>query len=99
MQHKLQPKEKNYRAVDYLCKLGFPILNIRCALSKLTGLAHSEIAKRLKQSRSNVTLTITGKRNNKLVQEQIASVYGVPKDLLFPGKPDTNGPAQESDLN
>ncbi len=99
MQQKLHRNEKNYRAVDCLCNLGFPILNIRCALSKLTGLAHSEIAKRLGLSRSNVTLTINGQRKNKMIQERIASVYGVPKDLLFPGKPDPNSQMKDRDSN
>lgn len=71
-------------AVVWLKLLGFPMKNIRGCLSKLTDVTHGEIAKQGGVSRSQVTMTISGQRCQRNMQEVVASAYNTPVEVMFP---------------
>jgi hypothetical protein len=76
-------KSRNERAFRALRALGFPLKNIRLSFSKLTGISQPELADRLKISRQNATLHLSGRRRNPTIQRAIAVVYEVPVALFF----------------
>ena len=75
--------DKNRLAVAQLRLLDFPIESIRKALSKLTGIEHSEIARGLGVSRQTVTLHLCGYRHNPKVQQGIADALNIPVEDIF----------------
>ena len=77
-------KYKNHLAVIQLSRLGFPILNIRKALHKLTGVSQPQIAKQLNTTRQNITAHMDGRRNGQRIKQGIADALGVPVDAIFP---------------
>jgi len=70
-------------AIAQLKLLGFPLVNIRKSLHKLTGITQPEIARSLKVSRQTITKTINGERTNPDIQNAIAAIYGVDAKELF----------------
>ena len=70
-------------AVNCLSELGFPMNNIRVALPKLTGITYRQVAGIIGSSRAAVSNTMNSARGNPELQKKIASVYGVPCDLIF----------------
>jgi predicted transcriptional regulator len=75
---------RNLMAVQVLKAIGFDQSTILKALPKLTGLTHLQVARRLGISRSSVSSAINMERTNRRLQEQIAKVYDVPVEILFP---------------
>ncbi len=71
-------------AVQVLGAIGFDHINILQALSKLSGLKHDVVAKRVGCTRQAVTHVLNLKRNNRSLQEKISKVYRVPVDVMFP---------------
>jgi len=80
-------KSRNHLAVIQLKLLGFPILNIRKALSKLTGIEHKDAARIVGTTRSNVTQHIGGVRTTPETMASLAMIYEVPVDELFSDRP------------
>jgi len=70
-------------AVSQLRALGFPVINIRLALPKLTGLDHKKIAGAVGTSDKNITAHLNDHRQNAIIQKRIAKFYGVPTEELF----------------
>jgi transcriptional regulator with XRE-family HTH domain len=83
MESNIQPN-RNLMAVQVLRAIGFDQCNILKALPKLTGLTHPEVARRLGVSRQSVSSAINMDRTNRRLQQQVADVYDVPVDILFP---------------
>ena len=77
-------KSQNEMAVEQLKLLGYPMVRIRKALHKLTGISQPEIARAAGVSRQGVTAAVNGLRGNRDLQERIAGIYQVPVDLIFP---------------
>lgn len=77
----MQPE--NTRAVEALKDLGYPLINIRKAMHKLTGVSQPDMARLLGKSRQNITMTINGDRSNPELQRGIADIWAVPVDSLF----------------
>ena len=75
---------RNHQAVIELKKLGYPIINIRKSLHKLTGVTQLEIARRIGISRQGVTKYIEGRREKIEIKAQIAEIWGIPTEELFP---------------
>lgn len=73
----------NAEAVKTLKKLGYPLINIRKALPKLTGISQPQMAKMVNTSRPSITLTINGERTSTAMQTKIADIWQVPVDQLF----------------
>ncbi len=76
-------KNQTHVAVIQLKLLGYPLPNIRKALSKLTGITHADIAKQTGCKRVVITQTLGTRLNNPKVQAAISNIYGVPVDELF----------------
>ena len=89
MQHNFQ----NVLALHQLKILGYPLVNIRKAFHKLTGIGQPELAKMLGESRQNITLHIGGIRSKRAIQEGIAEIYHVPVEEFFDG-PSTGHPTK-----
>ena len=91
MYHTIQAKTKTnngtidqvVRAVTYLRELGFPLLNIRRALPKLTGVTNTMVAEKLGITRAAVTHAMNSERHNPYLQQDIAAVYGVDRHMIF----------------
>lgn len=89
MEQKLQQQtdcntNQNLMAVQVLSAIGFEHINILKALPKLTGLTHTEVARRVGCTRQAVNHTMLCARANRDLQEKLAKMYGVPVDILFP---------------
>lgn len=76
-------KNQTYLAVIHLKLLGYPLPNIRKALSKLTGITHADVARQAGRKRVVITQTIGTRLGNPKVQAEISNVYDVPVDELF----------------
>ncbi len=74
---------QNHKAVIQLKLLGFPLVNIRKSMSKLTGISQPNIAERIGTSRQNITSHVKGRSHNPETQEKIAEVWQVPAHELF----------------
>lgn len=74
---------KNHLAVIQLRLLGFPLVNIRKSLHKLTGITQPEMARTIGMSRQTVTMTVQSNRSKPEVQQKIADVFGIPVNELF----------------
>lgn len=70
-------------AVIQLKLLGYPLVNIRKALHKLTRITQPEMANAIGTSRQNITLNINGGRGNPKIQAKIAEIWNVPVEELF----------------
>ena len=89
------PKQSTHMAVLQLRLLEFPLVNIRRSLSKLTGIGHLEVSRKIGKQRQEITNTMIGQRHNIETQEAIARVYQVPRELLFDERgPDAGRAAQ-----
>jgi len=75
--------EKVSKAIPFLKHLGFPLVNIRKALPKLTGIQQQEIAIKIGTSDKNVTAHLNDHRHNAIIQKKLAEFYGVPTEELF----------------
>lgn len=76
-------KSKNHMAVIQLKLLGYPLVNIRKALHKLTGITQPEMSRKIGTSRQNITLNIDSSRGNPKIQARIAEIWNVPAEELF----------------
>ena len=76
-------KIQHTTTVQKLKELGYPLVDIRQAMPHLTGINHKDLAVILRKSRVYITLTISGQRKSPKLQQQIADVWGVPKEELF----------------
>jgi len=89
------PQQSAHMAVLQLRLLKFPLINIRRSLSKLTGIGHLEVSLKIGKKRQEITNTMLGQRHNIEIQEAIARVYQVPRELLFDERgPDAGRAAQ-----
>jgi transcriptional regulator with XRE-family HTH domain len=74
---------KNQKAVDYLRELSFPLLNIRTAMPKLTGITQPKVAKLVGLSRVTIAHYLTGRLRDPEAQRKIADTYGVSRESFF----------------
>ena len=74
----------NHLAFLELQKLGYPVVNIRKAFHKLTGIGQPDMAETIGTYRLRVTWNIDGSRSNPDVQAGIAKIWDIPVEVLFP---------------
>ena len=86
----MENQYQNAIALYKLKELGYPLMNIRKAFHKLTGIGQPELAKMLGESRQNITLHIGGIRTKRAIQEGIAEIYHVPVEEFFDGAQKNN---------
>jgi len=75
---------QNRLAVEELKSLGFPIVNIRRAMPKLTGTSQQRVADKIGLSRVSIGKYLDGRRNKEAVKVKIAEYWDVPVKELFP---------------
>ena len=80
---KINKKTRNQQAVEALLKLGFPLKNIRYSLPSLTGINHTEAAKKIGKARPSISNTMYGYLESPTIRRALAEIYQVPREVLF----------------
>ncbi len=84
MTRKKDRDNRNEALAMFMTALRIPPVRIRRAIHQVVCVPYDDMARVIGAQRSQVTNNISGDRSDNYIQEGVARIWKVPKEVLFP---------------